>query len=326
VREIAAEVVGERGHGRIALDRVLLQRRGDDRVEIAFQQPAELLRGRRSPRSVPLEFFDARRFVSRDLPLGIERARRFFGNGVRQPPWIGVEDCLDQIGGRPHPKAVGMLTGQQEIQQHAQRVDIGGSGDLTSPDLFRRGILGRQRDGALACQRAPLVRLKKLGDPEVEELDLPVAGDEDVGRLQTAMDDKVGVSVRDRRQNVEEKANPGLYPERVRVAVGVDRVAIDIFEDEVRLPRRGDTGIEQASDVRMRQPPEEPAFAPEAFLGARVTRLPANPRVHQRRVEELDRGARLEPAIKPFREPDRSHAAVPDRRNQPIGADEFARQ
>ena len=56
--------------------------------------------------------------------------------------------------------------------------------------------------------------------------------------------------------------------ERACVAPAVDRFAVDVFEDEVRLAARSDTGVEQPRDVRMREPGEELTLARETISAA----------------------------------------------------------
>ena len=107
-------------------------------------------------------------------------------------------------------------------------------------------------------------------------------------------------------------------PSACVVAVAIDRLAVDVLEDEVRLAARRDAGVDQPGDVRVGQPREQAAFAPEPLLAARRAGA------HQREVQQLDRGAALEAAVRALGQPDRAHAAVPDRRDQPIGADGVA--
>ena len=44
------------------------------------------------------------------------------------------------------------------------------------------------------------------------------------------------------------------------------RVALDVLEDEKRLPASGDAGVEEPRDVRVGQPREERALAAEPLL------------------------------------------------------------
>ena len=152
-----------------------------------------------------------------------------------------------------------MLAGEQLEEQHAQGVDVGGGGDLAAGDLLGRGVLRRQRDAAFARQHRHRCRrrLEQLGDAEVEQLDLAVAGHEHVRRLQVAVDDQVGVGVRDRRQDVEEQADARLDAEPLVVAVAIDVLAVDVLEHQVGLTGARHAGVDQPRDVRVREPGED---------------------------------------------------------------------
>jgi len=50
------------------------------------------------------------------------------------------------------------------------------------------------------------------------------------------MDDQVGVRVGYGLQHVEEQSNPRLNVKLMAVAVAVDVVALNVFEDEIGLP------------------------------------------------------------------------------------------
>ena len=81
------------------------------------------------------------------------------------------------------------------------------------------------------------------------------------------------------------------------------RLAVDVLEDEIRLARWRHTGIDEVRDVRMGQPGEECAFAPESlFAGA----------ADQRDVQQLDRRASFEAAVAALGQPDAAHPALAD--------------
>ena len=66
---------------------------------------------------------------------------------------------------------------------------------------------------------------------------MAVVADKDVGRLEVAVNNQVGMRVGDGAEDVEEEPQPRLDPECVIVAVGVDGGAVDVLDDEVRLSR-----------------------------------------------------------------------------------------
>ena len=64
------------------------------------------------------------------------------------------------------------------------------------------------------------------------------------------------------------------------IAVRVEVQALDEFEHEIRLAGVRDAGIDQAGNVRMRQPREDRALAAESLFAAAAD---------ERRVQQLDR-------------------------------------
>ncbi len=106
-------------------------------------------------------------------------------------------------------------------------------------------------------------------------------------------------------------------PEAARVAVPVDRLPVDVLEDDVRLARGRHAGVDQARDVRVGEPREDRALAAEALLAGAAD---------EARVQELDGDAPLEAPVAAARQPDRAHSALADRLDQGIGADRLSRQ
>ena len=58
--------------------------------------------------------------------------------------------------------------------------------------------------GQFALVERATLGLDQLGDAEIEQADLALAGDEDVGRLQVAVNDEVRVRVANRPQHLAE--------------------------------------------------------------------------------------------------------------------------
>ncbi len=142
---------------------------------------------------------------------------------------------------------------------------------MTAPPVSCSGAAysGVKRRFAVAGQRGRLVAglaLEQLGDAEIEQLHLAVRGHQDVRGLEVAVHDQVGVRVGDRRQHVEEQPHARLDAQAPRVAVAVDALAVDVLEHQVRLAVRRDAGVDQLRDVRVAQPGEDAALAPEALL------------------------------------------------------------
>ena len=296
VREVPAQVVGQRGGVGIAFGGLLLQRLRDDGVEVALQRmraacgvgPARLQHGLRHQR---------RRAFDHRLPV----RQRVAGLAFQRQP-----------------------AAEQAEQQHAQRVDVGGGGDLAALQLLGRGVLRREGVAGLLRERAVAHtvgrRVEQLGDAEVEQLHLARRGDEDVRRLQVAVQDQPVVRVRHRVQHVQHQVQPRGQRQVVRGAELVDGQARHVFQHQVGLAGPGGgqvAGVEQPRDVRVRQPRHDAALAREA-LGAGGREQPG--------VEELDRHLGLEAAVGALRQPDAAHAAAADLAHQRVRAHGLAGQ
>ena len=133
-----------------------------------------------------------------------------------------------------------------------------------------------RRDGILGAGG------EQRGDPEVQQSRVAGLVDQNVGRLDVAVDDEVSVGVRHGIGDLEEQLQAAGDVEPARVGMAVDRLALDVLEDEIRLAGAGHACVEQAGDVRMRQPRQRGAFA------AGTRRSPAG--VERDQVQELDRG------------------------------------
>jgi hypothetical protein len=177
--QVAPQVVRERLRGRVPLRRALLERLGQDVVQVAAQGGAQPPRG------------------------GIAAARRLLRppvhlDGVREAHRLDVHHRVDELRGRAPVRVYRVPSAQQEIEHDAQRVDVRGRGDVASRELLRRRILGGHGPDAFARQgRHPGARaaLQQLGHAEVQQLYLAVRRHQDVRRLEIAVDDQVRVGV-----------------------------------------------------------------------------------------------------------------------------------
>src|SRR6202158_1537905 len=158
-----------------------------------------------------------------------------------------------------------MLPGEQQIKQNAQGVDVGGGADWTAGDLLRGGVCERQRSFAFARERHRVV-FQQLGNSKVEQLDLTIAGDEHVGRLDVAVDNQVGMRVRHRRRHIDKQPEARVDVQHALIAIHIDVLSLDVFENQIRLAVGKYAGVDQVRDVRVRQPGEEAAFSLESLL------------------------------------------------------------
>src|SRR5204863_3437046 len=93
--------------------------------------------------------------------------------------------------------------------------------------------------------------------------------------------------------------------------------AVDKLQDQERLTGRRNTRIDEPGDVRVSDPREKIAFAPETLLAC-----PA----HERGMQQLDGNLALVAAVAAAGEPHAAHAALPEWRLQRIRADRLTGQ
>lgn len=196
------------------------------------------------------------------------------------------------------------FSGEELVQHSAQHVDVGRRGHRLTPKLFGRRILRRQRAHVrcrLIGQR--LLGLQELRDAEVQQLHLADPRDEDVRRLQVAVHDEGLVRVLGGVAHDAEQAQPFFDRQPLPVAMSGDRAPVHVLHDEIGRALGREAGIEQASDVRVREPRQDVRLGLEPRRGGERLRRPA---------KELQRDLLLVLAIGPFGQIHRSHPAMPD--------------
>ena len=93
-------------------------------------------------------------------------------------------------------------------------------------------------------------RIEELGDAEVEKLRRAVRPNEDVARLQIAMDHEILVREVHRLADLAKEVEPIGDRQLRAIAILVDRLPLDVFHDEVGQPVRRGSAVEQFRDVR----------------------------------------------------------------------------
>ncbi len=127
-------------------------------------------------------------WIYRYLPVGPDRGAGPFRLLLADRPQDFVQP--------PALQTVGKAAGEQLVEHQAQSVDIGGGGDRRTQHLFRGGVLRGHHPRLRRGRRAGLgysLRIEPFGDTEVEELGLPLGGDEDVVGLEIAVHHQVAV-------------------------------------------------------------------------------------------------------------------------------------
>ena len=155
-----------------------------------------------------------------------------------------------------------MPPGQQFEEDDAEDIDVGGGGHRIASKLFGRRVAGSE-DAQFARRRVTVgvVGIDQLCDPEIEELDLARGvRDEDVGRLQVAVDDERLVGVLRRFGHAPKQGHPIGDREPAFVAVLRDGTPVHVLHDEIRGSFGCEPRIEEAGDVRVRDAREDVAL------------------------------------------------------------------
>jgi hypothetical protein len=125
------------------------------------------------------------------------------------------------------------------------------------------------------------------------------------------------VRVRDGLQDIKKQPDSRFDTEFMVIAVGIDVVAVNVFENEIWLSGLRYPSVDQFGYLRMPQTAKKHAFPFEALLAG-----PAD----ERDVEKLDRYLSLKPPIVSLRQPDAAHTALTDLRDQPVSTEDLAGQ
>ena len=158
-----------------------------------------------------------------------------------------------------------MLSRDQFVEQHPQAVDIGRRGDRCTGQLLRCSVGRRQGHDAVSSQvvggrnASLIVRRQQLGDTEIEQFDPASFADQDIARLEIAMDNEVAVSVMDRVTDGEKGAQ-AILQQRLghRVQQGA---SLDVFHGEPRSQAIvSKATVDQPSDAVMAKAGEDLAF------------------------------------------------------------------
>ena len=166
---------------------------------------------------------------------------------------------------------IGHASGQQFVEHHADGVDIASRVDRRriAEDLLRAHVGERAHQLSFTrVQRVRRLSLEQAGDAEVEHFRLARAIDEDVARLDVAVDDAAIVRVLDGVADSRDELEPRRDIERVRRDVLAQWRALDELHGEVRLRCLADLrgpGLVDLRDAGMLQPAEHLRLALETL-------------------------------------------------------------
>jgi hypothetical protein len=183
----------------------------------------------------------------------------------------------DRLGGAP--ARPGRAPGEEVVEDGPEGPDVGPLVHRLAPRLLGRHVLRsahhRAHDGGAGARggrsAVPLLvgagAPEVLGEPPVHDHGLPERPDEDVGRLQVAVDDALAVGVGDRLRHRDEvgqegepRAERGALPEQ-----RLQRPALDELHGVEGRPLRPEAGLVDGDDRRVLQPGGHEGLADEAW-------------------------------------------------------------
>ena len=197
-----------------------------------------------------------------------------------------IEQLLERIA-----VGVGRLSGEHVIQRATQGIDV--AADINTPwitGLLGRNVIEGPQRGAIGSQvLRRLVQLGISGQTQVDQFRTSRRRDDDVRRLDVAVNHSHGVGVDQRRGNLQGVIDGVGWIER---ATGDDEIpdigAGDVLERDKVQPTVL-SHVEDSCDVVVIQPRRRPRFIPKTLHRARIQRLD--------RAEHLQGHATSQPGI-----------------------------
>ncbi len=192
------------------------------------------------------------------------------------------------------------LSGQHLVEHDAERVDVGLLVDVHALRLLGRDVVGRAEHRAGLGH--PALDVERAGDAEVGDLRLAVAVQQDVLRLDVAMDETVAVREREPARDLDRQLERRRDRQWVRLLdQPLEVVAADELEHDELLPTVL-APVDDRDDVRVREDGRRASLAPEPFDVLRLLQMAL--------VEDLERDRTVEqPVVRPV---DARHAAGAD--------------
>ena len=141
---------------------------------------------------------------------------------------------------------------------------------------------------------------------------MPGGRDQDVGRLEVAVHDQVGVRMADRFADLAEQVQARGDVELAAAAVVGERLAFHVLQRQVGLAVAIDTCVQQAGDERMGEARQDFTLAVEALAQARVGQAGA---------QQFQRDLAFVQAVRACSQPDLAHAAFADQPFQLVRPD-----
>jgi len=197
----------------------------------------------------------------RDRFVAMARRRRFGLDNRGQHRLVVIRFQIDIEIIRP---------GHRLIQHRCERIQVGPRRHLLAQGLLWRHIQQRARLRAGRAVEPIVARLPHVGQAEIGQLEMAFLGDQDVLRLDVAMDDVARVECFQRMAHVRRNSEQRRTVERAAFAHQVVQIPTrQVFHDQEDgiplLPQR-----ERRHDIRMVEAGRQPRLADEPFARARL--------------------------------------------------------
>ena len=161
-----------------------------------------------------------------DLGQDLGRPRRSLAHGDGILLHDLVEDPVHRLG------VEGLAADQELVEQATQREDVGASVRPLPADLLGGHVMGGPHDHPGGRH----LRAAQAGQPEVHDLHLAAREDVDVGRLEVAVDDVVGVSERQPLADLQHHADLLVEGHRARGESVLQVDPVEQLHGHERLP------------------------------------------------------------------------------------------
>ncbi len=176
------------------------------------------------------------------------------------------------------------MTGEQEVERRAQPVDVRSDVDrVTVRDLLRGDVIGRAEHDLVVVLDSELVGVvvQEPGQTHVQEARHALAIDEDVPRLDVAVNELVAEGVFETVGDLPDVADRAAEVHRAELLHHVEQVrpVHVVHDDEVQVPVLVD--VVRANDVRVIQPAGGAGLAVEPAERGRLFRLRRRQHLHR---------------------------------------------
>src|SRR5208282_1101181 len=162
---------------------------------------------------------------------------------------------------------IGVMSGEQLVQNNAQRIHVAGGGDGLAVDLLWTSIIWSQCSKLRECRLKAVgrgARIKNLSDTKIHKFRHSVRGHKDVARFNIAVNDEPLIGKLHCRTYLQEEiqAVAGALP--ALLAVTVNGLPLNQFHDKVRSAFFGGATVEQVRNVGVIEAGQNLPLIPES--------------------------------------------------------------